>query len=203
MFWLLFRGVSQKPRIPPVWRMLKEMAQLKQMCFALPVFLDFRLGCVPVFWLPGAPSCRGSWLQLGISLRQGTGKWVSIPSDVHPNFIYGSISGFVSIASASFLYLWNSCSLQLKGFWPLHLGLSGNITFIRHYHHFGICSSLFNSELRDCSRVLEASDLVKVIVNGYCRFTLLLSQEGICAGSQIWKRVTTTRDRKAVSETYW
>lgn len=35
--------------------------------------------------------------------------------------------------------------------------------------------------------MLGASDLVKVIVNGYCRFTLLLSQEGMKCWEPILK----------------
>lgn len=199
MFLLLFRGVSQQSRTPPLWC----PAQRDVLCSACVSVLSLWVSTLGVLWLQGVPSCCGSWLQLGISLQQGTGKCISIPSDMHHNFIYGSIPGFVSIASASFLYLWNSCSVQWEGFWQLHLDLSGDIAFIWHHHRFGICSSLCSTELRDCSRVLEASDLVKVIVNGYCRFALLFSQEGISAGSQIWKLVTTPWDGKAVSETYW
>lgn len=175
------------------------------MCFALPVFLFYPCGFPP--WvcacLLAAWSAILLWVlaALGISLHQG--KCISIPSGMHHNFIYDFIPGFVPVALASFLYLWNSCSVQREGFWQLHLDLSGNIAFIWCYHHFGICSSSCNSELRDCSGVLEASDLVKIIINGYCRLTLLLSQEGISAGSQIWKLITTTWDGKAVSETYW
>lgn len=82
-----------------------------------------------------------------------------------------------------------------KGFWQWHLDLWGNPTSTWCYC-FGICSSVSNSEPGCCSEVFRVSDLVKVIVNGYCRFTLLLSQEGMDAGSQIWKLVMSTQDRK-------
>lgn len=201
VFWLLYGGVSQKSCAPALWCPSQRYVLCSTCVSVLSMWVSTLGVCLS--WLPGGPSCCVSCLQLGISLQQGTGKCIMIPSDVHHNFIYGSISGFVSIALASFLHLWNSWSLQWEGFWQLHLDLSGNITFIWCYHCFGICNSSCNSELRDCSRVLEASDLVKVRVKGYCRFTLLLSQEEISAGSQMWKLITTTWDGKAVSETYW
>lgn len=114
VFWLLYRGFSQKSHTSALGCSSPRYVICSACVSVLSMWVC--LGCVPVLaaWSPILLCVLAA---AGHLPATGTGKCVSIPSDMHHNFIYSSIPGFVSIALASFLHLWNSCLVQWrKGF---------------------------------------------------------------------------------------